>query len=124
MNTVLWIVTIVLALAFAAAGAGKLAQPKEKLLARMPWVADFSAGQVKGIGALELLGAIGLIVPGLLGIAPVLVPIAAVGLALLMLGAVITHVRRRDGFGAMLPSLVLLLLSAFVAWGRFGPYPL
>ena len=124
MNIALWIVTILLALAFLAAGASKLAQPREKLKARMPWVEDFSNAQVKGIGAVEVLGAIGLILPAITGIAPILVPIAATGLAIAMVVAVIVHLRRGDGFAAALPSLVLALLAAFVAWGRFGPYPL
>lgn len=124
MNTALWIAQILLALAFLATGLLKLTQPREQLLARMAWVNDFTAGQVKAIGAVEVLGAVGLIVPGLTGIAPILVPIAAVGLALVMLGAVVTHLRRGDGWGAASLPLVLALLSAFVAWGRFGPYPL
>ena len=62
----------------------------------MDWVDDFSDGQVKGIGVLELLGALGLVLPWALGIAKVLTPVAAVGLALVMVGAVVTHVRRKE----------------------------
>jgi uncharacterized membrane protein YphA (DoxX/SURF4 family) len=121
MNVTLWIIAGVLAAAFAAAGLMKIAQPKAKLAeAGMPWTEDFSAGQVKLIGTLEVLGAIGLILPAALDIAPILTPVAATGLALLMIGAAVTHVRR--GEQNMVPvNLVLAALAAFVAVMRFGP---
>ncbi len=122
MNVVLWIIAGLLAAAFLAAGAMKALQPKEKLIASgMGWAADFSDGQVKLIGLVEVLGAIGLILPAVLDIAPVLVPLAATGLAITMAGAILVHVRRKEN-QAVLPSLVLLVLAAVVAWGRFGPY--
>jgi uncharacterized membrane protein YphA (DoxX/SURF4 family) len=122
MNVVLWIIAGVLALAFLAAGLFKISRPGAKLKeAGLGWVDDYPAWGVKAIGALEVLGAIGLILPAALDIAPILVPIAAVGLALLMLGAVITHLRRNELAGTV-PSGVLLILSAIVAWGRFGPW--
>ncbi|GAA3045187.1 DoxX family protein [Actinokineospora globicatena] len=123
MNVVLWIVAGVLAAAFLGAGGMKAAQPKEKLAAepRMGWTADFSGSAIKTIGALEVLGAIGLILPALLDIAPILVPIAATGLAAAMLGAIIVHARRNETARIVVPA-VLFVLSAFVAWGRFGPY--
>lgn len=122
MNVVLWIIAGVLAVAFAAAGVMKLAQPKEKLAASgMGWTEQFSPAAVKAIGALEVAAALGLILPPLLGITPILVPLAALGLALLMIGAAITHARRKEQpmIGA---NVVLLVLAAVVAWGRFGPY--
>jgi hypothetical protein len=122
VSIVLWIIAGALALAFAAAGAMKVSQPKEKLAASgMAWTNDFSAGTVKTIGLLELLAAIGLILPGALGIAPVLVPLAAVGLAAIMVGAVITHGRRHER-QMIIGNVVLLILAGFVVWGRFGPY--
>lgn len=123
MNVALWIVAVVLALAMAGAGLAKLSQSKEKLLARMKWTEDFSPGVIKLIGFVEVLGAIGLILPGVTGIAPILVPIAATGIAIVMLLAAIVHFRRGEPKEA-LPPLVLLALAVFVAWGRFGPYPL
>ena len=122
MNIVLWIIAGLLALAFAGAGLMKLAQPKEKLAASgMGWTEQFSPAAVKAIGALELLAAIGLILPAALDIAPILVPIAALGLIALMIGAALTHARRKENpmIGA---NLLLLVLAAVVAWGRFGPY--
>ena len=122
MNVFLWIVAGLLAVAFLRAGAMKLSQPKAKLSASgMPWVDDFSAGQVKTIGALEVLAAIGLIGPPLTGIAPVLAPLAAVGLVLTMIGAAVVHARRGETQGIVV-NAVLLILAAVVAWGRFGPY--
>ena len=121
MNIALWIIAGLLALAFLAAGAMKLIQPNEKLAATgMAWVEDFSPGMVKTIGALEVLGGLGLILPAALGIIPVLVPIAAVGLAALMVGAAITHARRKER--QMLPvNLVLFALADVVAVARIGP---
>ena len=73
MNTVLWILQILLAVAFLAAGAMRLAQSREKLAAQTPWANDFTDGQVKGAGALEVLGALGLVLPAVTGIARFLV---------------------------------------------------
>ncbi len=122
MNVVLWIVAGVLAAAFLASGLMKLAQPKKKLVdSGMGWAEDVGDGAVKAIGALEVLGALGLILPAALDIVPVLVPIAATGLAVIMLGAMVTHGRRRET-PLIAVNVVLFALAAFVAWGRFGPY--
>ncbi|GAB7038269.1 MULTISPECIES: DoxX family protein [Catenuloplanes] len=122
MNIVLWVIAALLAAAFLMAGAMKLIQPREKLIASgMGWAGDFPPAAVKAIGAVEVLGAIGLILPAVTGIAPVLVPLAATGLALTMAGAMVVHVRRGE-FPALAPNVVLLVLAAVVAWGRFGPY--
>jgi len=123
MNRALWIVAGLLAVVYLASGVGKLILPKKKLAA-FPgggWVEDFSAGAVKAIGALEVLAAVGLVLPAVLGIAPVLVPLAAAGLVVLMAGAVVTRLRRREP-KPLVADLVYLALAAFVAWGRsFGP---
>ena len=121
MNIALWIIAGFLAVAFLGAGLTKLTQPKEKLATRMAWTKDFSAGMVKTIGALEILAAIGLILPAVLGVAPVFVPLAALGLVALMIGAVATHARRKES-QMIAGNLVLLALAAVVVWGRFGPY--
>ncbi|MEU7822800.1 DoxX family protein [Catellatospora sp. NPDC049133] len=123
MNLALWIVTGLLATAYLFGGAGKLIMPKERIGAFGPsskWVEDFSPGAVKAIGALEVLAAAGLILPAVLDIAPVLVPLAALGLMVVMTGAAITRIRRRE-YRYMLVDLVYLALTGFVAWGRFGP---
>jgi VIT1/CCC1 family predicted Fe2+/Mn2+ transporter len=132
MNLALWIVAGLLAVVLLVSGSVKLFVPKEKLdrlLQRLgpsaqatgEWTRDFSPGALKTIGVLELLGAAGLILPAALGIAPILVPLAATGAVLLFVGAVIMRLRRgeRTTIGA---DLVYLAMAAFVTWGRFGPW--
>jgi hypothetical protein len=123
MNVVLWILAGALAAVFLAAGAGKLARPKQKLVTspNMAWANDFSPGLLKLIGALEVLAALGLILPAALGIVPVLVPLAALGLVLMMTGAAATHARRGES-PAIAMNVVLLAVAAVVVWGRLGPY--
>ena len=122
MNTFLWAVAGLLGVVFLGAGTMKLTQPKAKLAATgQGWVEDFSDNAVKGLGLLEVLAAIGLILPAALDIPPVLVPLAATGLGLMMVGAALTHARRRE-FPNIAVNTVLLALAAVVAWGRFGPH--
>ncbi|PFG21196.1 DoxX family protein [Serinibacter salmoneus] len=122
MNVVLWVVAGLLALVFLMAGIPKVRRTPQQLEeSGMGAVAALGSG-AKVIGALEILAAIGLILPPLTGIAPVLAPIAAVGLILLMAGAMVTHLRRGESKSVGM-NIVLMLLAAFVAWGRFGPYP-
>jgi uncharacterized membrane protein YphA (DoxX/SURF4 family) len=122
MNIALWIVAGLLAVAYMVAGLGKLFVPKEKLAAAPGggWVDDFSADTVRAIGGLELLAAVGLILPALFDIATVLTPLAAVGLVVIMIGATVTRICRHE-VKPMVADLVYLVLAAFVAWGRFGP---
>lgn len=117
MNTALWILQGLLGAAFVGAGMGKLAQSREKLLGRsnMAWVGDYSQGSVWLIGAAEVAGATGLILPAALNIAPALTPLAALGLSALMGGAVATHVRRKE---SLTSALVLGALSLLVFVGR------
>lgn len=118
MDIALWIITGLLAAACLAGGAKKLVQPKEKLAAAgWDWVEDFSLGTIRTIGVLEVLAAVGLILPAALGIAPVLVPVAAVGLVLLMVGAMITHVRRHEAKAVVL-NLAVLAVAGLVALGH------
>ncbi|GLI00280.1 DoxX family protein [Phytohabitans aurantiacus] len=123
MNVVLWIIAGLLAVMFLVAGGAKLTQSKEKLAAspNMAWTEDFSPNMLKLIGALEVLAAAGLILPAALDIVPVLVPLAALGLVLLMVGAAITHARRKEN-QAIVINLVFIVLAGVVVWGRFGPY--
>lgn len=120
METVLWIVQTLLAALFLATGMTKLTQPRLKLAAGpMSWAEDVTDHQFRTIGALEVLGAIGLILPRALGIADVLVPLAATGLALTMVGAIVTHIRlgETDRLAAPITTLALTL---FVALERFA----
>ena len=122
LNLALWIAAGLLAVVLLVSSA-KLFVPKEKMAgmgAATRWVEDFSPRALKAIGALELLAAVGLILPAAVDIAPVLVPLAATGAVLLLVGAVITRLRRGET-ATIVPDLVYLALAAFVAWGRFGP---
>jgi hypothetical protein len=125
MNVALWIAAGVLAKVALTAGISKEFVPKEQLAVAFGgvggWIADASVGFIKSIGVLELLAAAGLILPAALDIAPVLVPVAAVGWMLLMVGAMITHIRRGE-FKFAAGLLIYFALAAFIAWGRFGPY--
>jgi hypothetical protein len=121
MNLTLWIAAGLLALVSLAGGISKTFMPKEKLDAHpASWTPSASAGFVKTLGVLELLAAVGLILPAVVDIAPVMVPVTAVCWVLLMVGAIITHGRLGQTKLVMLTS-VYLVLAAFVAWGRFGP---
>ncbi|HEX6108668.1 MAG TPA: DoxX family protein [Ktedonobacteraceae bacterium] len=123
MNIALWIVQILLALAFAMVGIMKVTQPVDRLETRMGWVKDVGHRGVRLIGSLEILGAIGLILPALTGILPWLTPVAAVGVALTMVGAMITHGRRGE-YSNIGANLVLLVLALFVVYGRFVIVPI
>ncbi|WP_433367427.1 DoxX family protein [Actinoplanes sp. CA-142083] len=119
MNIFLWILAGVLAAAFLGSGVLKLMWSRERLVASgMAWAGQFSDRSVKAIGVLEILAAVGLVVPAALDIAPVLAPLAATGLALLMAGAIVTHVRRHE-MQPLAVNAVFLGLSAFVAWALF-----
>ncbi|WP_323793046.1 DoxX family protein [Nocardioides sp.] len=121
MDIVIWILSGLLALVFVAAGAMKLATPRAKLLEnpQMGWADDFSAPQIQAIGAIEVLGGIGVILPWLLDVLPVLTPLAALGLAATMVGAMIQHARR-DEKEALPKNAVLLVLALAVAVIRFA----
>ena len=123
MNVFLWVLQGLLAAAFLLAGTGKLLSPYEAAKKRMPWVEDVSPTQLKLIGAVEATGALGLLLPGITGIAEILTPIAATGLAVVMLGAAALHGRRKETKEIGV-NVILLLIAAVIAWGRFGSYPL
>jgi len=118
VNVLLWIFAALLAAMFLLAGLMKMTRPKEKLIPIMQWARTWSEGQLKALGAVEVLGAIGLILPRALNIAPVLTPLAAVGCAIVMFGATIVHTRMKDYKGIGMPA-VLLILAIIVAAGRF-----
>ncbi|OZD06553.1 DoxX family protein [Rhodococcus sp. 06-235-1A] len=122
MNIFLWILAAVLAIAFLGAGGMKLIRTRAQLSAAgMGYVDDLSDTAVKAIGAVEVLGAFGLILPPVFGIAVILTPLAATGLSITMLAALAVHIRRRE-FTALPGPIVLGLLSAVLAAFRFGPH--
>ena len=125
MNLALWIVTGLLATAYFFGGGGKVVLSKQKIAATghsAAWTEDWSAGSIKAIGVLEVLGALGLVLPAVLDITPVLVPMAAIGLMLVMIGAAIVRFRRQE-FKLMVVDFVYLALLAFVLWGRLVAEP-
>ncbi|PJJ65534.1 DoxX family protein [Compostimonas suwonensis] len=112
-----WIVTALLALVFLGSGGAKAFIAKPRLQSQMGWVNDYSATSVKAIGILEIIGAFGLVLPVATGIAPILTPIAALALVVIMIGATVVHARRGETALAISNSvLVLLLLFAAAAW--------
>jgi len=123
MNVFLWIVAGFLAFVFLSTGLLKLVRTKGQLAATgIGWVEDFGPGTIRLIGILEVLGALGLILPAVTGIAEVLVPVAAIGLALNMLGAMSVHIRRKEALLVVMTG-VLAFLCAFLAWGRLVLVP-
>jgi uncharacterized membrane protein len=120
MNIALWIVQGILATMFSMAGIMKLTQPKEKLSKQLPWVNDLKINTVRFIGLAELLGAIGLIAPWLTGFAPILTPVSAIGICLIMVLATnIIHLGKKE-YGGVAFNIVLFLLAGFVAYGRLN----
>jgi hypothetical protein len=123
MNVALWIVAGLLA-GVLVASSSKIVVPREKVAGMLGdlsrWAEDFSPRALKSIGLLEFLGAVGLILPAALDIAPVLVPVAASCVVLLFISALVTRLRRGER-ATITGDLVYLAMAAFVAWGRLGP---
>jgi uncharacterized membrane protein YphA (DoxX/SURF4 family) len=119
VNAALWIVQTLLALIFLWAGGMKLVLPLDNLTGPFPVPGLF----LRFIGVVEILGAIGLILPGLLRIRPGLTPLAASGLVIIMIGATILGLAAREVAMTLIP-LVVGLLAAFVAYGRWRLEPL
>ena len=117
METALWTAQALLAAIFLATGLTKLTRPRARLAAGpMSWAAGVTDVEFRAVGLLEVLGALGLVLPGALGIAPLLTPLAAAGLALTMVGAIATHVRYKEVDRVAVP-MVVLGLALFVAIG-------
>jgi hypothetical protein len=119
MNIALWILQGLLAFAMFGGGAFKLATPHAKVAEKMRWAATWPPGRVKLLSLAEVLGAVGLIVPWATGVVPVLTPIAACCLLVLMLGAVKTHLDLEEPF---LPPAILSAFALLIALGRFGVF--
>ena len=124
MNLALWIAAGLLA-AVLLVSTSKAFVPREKLASvghAAEWVLDFHPGALRAIAALEFLAAAGLILPAVLDLVPVMVPVTAVCVALLFVGAAAVRLRRGER-ATIAPDLVYLAVAVFVAWGRFGPHP-
>lgn len=113
MQVAYWIIAGLLAVLYLYSGVLKIIRSKDQLRPMMQWVDDMPLGAIRAIGVLEVLGAIGLILPPLLGILPWLAFAAAIGLTLLQVGAIIVHVRRHDTIWL---NLGVIVLSAVEIW--------
>ena len=126
MHIALWIAASLLAAVALTGGATKTFIPKEKLQVHegAAWTRTFSPAAVKALGLIELLAAIGLILPPLVDIAPVMVPVTAVCWIALMAGAMITH-GRLGQFKLVLVNVGYVVLAVVIAVGRFWlePFP-
>lgn len=119
MGIALWGAQALLAVVYLVAGGVKVFRPRERLVAsgRLDWMKDHSDAAVKAVGGVEILGAIGVILPAATGIARALTPIAAVGLVIVQIGALRVHLTR-DERQPLPVNVILLLLAAFVVVGR------
>ena len=118
MNRLLWVIQVVLALLFLFAGGAKLVMSAADLTAQTPLPAAF----LRFIGVMEILGALGLLLPGLLHVQVKLTPLAAAGLLLIMIGAVAVTIPMGVAMAAL--PFVTGVLAAFVAYGRWRMTPL
>ncbi|WP_026531527.1 DoxX family protein [Arthrobacter sp. H41] len=122
MDIALWIAAAILAAFFLATGISKTFLPLDKLASRgLEWAEEKPAYARTG-GVAEILGALGLILPAVFNIATFLVPLAAAGLALVMVLSIIFHLSRGEKSFAI--NIVALLLAVFVTWGRSSNWPL
>jgi len=117
MKYALWVAQVLLGLAFIALGSMKLTQPYEVQMAMMVWVAAVPEVLIRFIGAAEVLGGLGVLLPSVTRIMPRLTPLAAIGLMVVMVLALGFHVSRGE-VQSLAPNVVLGLLAAFVAYGR------
>jgi hypothetical protein len=121
MTVAFWIIASIATLAFLGAGIMKLVRPVPALKAAgMGWVEDFSPAVVKLIALAEVIGAIGLILPPLTGTAVILCPIAGICLTIIMAGAVVVHLRRKENPGAAIVLAVLPLVTAILGFVVFA----
>ena len=119
MNIFIWILQGVLATMFLMAGFMKISTPKKQLEQKMAWAGDFQSGTLKLIGLAEIVGAVGLILHWLLNIYPVLTPVAAFSLGLIMVPAARVHAKRKES-KEMMMNIVLLVLLLLVGILRLG----
>jgi putative oxidoreductase len=123
LNVGLWIAQGLLAAAFFMAGSGKATQPIADLAVNMAWVTALPEAMVRFIGTVEVLGAIGLLLPALTRFKTWLTPLAAAGLTTIMALAIPFHLARSEPQGVVV-NLVLGSVAAFIAWGRYKKSPI
>lgn len=123
LHIVLWIAQIILGAIFLLAGFMKTSSTINELSASLPWAAEVPEGVVRFIGIAELLGGIGLLLPSILRIKPVLTTWAAIGLVLVMLCAIVFHISRGE-MNVIGINISLMLIALLIAWGRYKKAPL
>jgi uncharacterized membrane protein YphA (DoxX/SURF4 family) len=121
----LWAAQVLLAALYLMAGGMKLFQPISALAAMgLAWAPDMPELVVRFVGLMEVLAALGLVLPALTRILPVLTPLAALGLSVVQIAAIILHAMRGETAMTLPVNLVLLALSLFVLWGRVRKVPI
>ncbi|HYF03620.1 MAG TPA: DoxX family protein [Patescibacteria group bacterium] len=123
LNITLWIAQVLLGGMFLMTGFMKLATPMADLATSLPWTTDFPEAMVRFIGIAEVLGGLGLLLPSILRIKPVLTPLAALGLATVMVLAMGLHLMRGES-QMIVMNLILAAIAVFIAWGRFKKAPI
>jgi putative oxidoreductase len=117
LNITLWILQVLVAAFFLMAGTMKLTQPIVKLSAMLPWTGQIPEILVRLLGMIDIVGAVGILLPGILRTRPRLIIWAALGIMLLMASAITFHISRGEAYG-ITPNILILLLAAAIAWGR------
>lgn len=121
----LWAAQVLLAVAYLMAGFMKLTQPIDALAAmNMTWAASLPELFVRFVGLMEVLGALGLVLPAATRILPFLTPLAALGLSIVQVGAIVLHAARGETAMTLPINAVLLALSLFILWGRARKAPI
>lgn len=123
LHITLWIAQILLATTLIWSGSIKLFQSIEQLAAMWPWAGEVPVALVKFTGIVDLLGALGLVLPALLRIQPKFTPIAAIGIVVLMICAITFHILRGEGSNIGV-NIIFALIAAFIAWGRLKKAPI
>jgi hypothetical protein len=122
LHIALWVVQVALALAFGMIGVTKLTTSEADVIQQSgELVEKYGVGLIRFIGISEVLGALGLILPAALRILPILTPLAALGLAIIMGLATALHASKGE---LIVTQVVFLLLTLFVVWGRFSKAPI
>lgn len=119
----LWVAQVILAAMFLMAGGMKSTQPIEELGKSLPWVNEVSVVLVRFIGISELMGGLGLLLPALLRIKPMLTPLAALGLLTVMVFAAVYHVTKGE-YQMIGVNVILGAIALFIAWGRYKKIPI
>jgi hypothetical protein len=120
LEIALWIVQIALAAFYVFAGYVKIARPIPEIVRMFPWPGEVPPWFVRFTGVVDALGGIGVILPQLVGVLPWLTPIAAAGLLLLQVLAIIFHARRGETGDTIILNIILLVAAGFVLWGRWS----